>query len=225
MENVYTLSARAQELNDKQAVLASELEDLESILQEAYEQNGGEVTKETEEMERLKLEIEDRRADLESLKDEVVKEIIAHADDYAELALNWKARKEVEQGALDAMKKTYDAALAKRKAVVNRFARREEWWKENFLAALSLTPEGKFGGAKTGAVHTVWAKKTSSIETDDSTLIEPYEDRIQHAIDALGLPAHIKVDITVSKAGFKDIADADLPKGAERVYKQTVNIR
>ena len=74
MENIYTLSGRYAEMNERYEALSAELSDM-------YEENGGEETGDTIKQEALLDE-------LAELKDAVLRDIVEHADDYAAIAMN-----------------------------------------------------------------------------------------------------------------------------------------
>lgn len=209
MENIYQLSGKFQELNARQ-------EELQEYLDALYEQQDGEVTEETEEIEQAK-------AALDTLKDEVIAEIVANSDDYAEIALNKAAQRKAAEAQLKEIKEACKARIAKAEAYAAKFARSEAFWKDNFIAAMNLAGTTKIGGAKTDKKYSMSIRETPSIEADDTALKAPYEEEIAELENAL--PNYLDVEVKVRKSAFGKIADGDLPEGATRVYTKSVTIR
>lgn len=209
MENIYQLSGKFEELNARQ-------EELQNYLDSLYESQEGECTEETEEIEAAK-------AELENLKAEVIAEMIDNSDAYAEIALNKAAQRKAAEAQLKEIKEACKARIAKAEAYAAKFARSEEFWKDNFIAAMNMAGTAKVGGAKTDKKYSMSIRETASIEADDTALTAPFEQEIAELESAL--PGYLKVEVKVSKTAFKDIADAELPEGAARVYKQSVTIR
>lgn len=207
MENIYQLSGRFKELNARQ-------EELQDYLDSLYEAQEGECTEETEEMERTK-------AELEALKQEVVAEIVANSDSYAEIALNKAAQRKAAEASLKEIKEACKARIAKAEAYAKRFERSEDFWKENFLAAMNIAGTTKIGGAKTALKYGISIRETESIEADAEVLTSDAREQIE----CLNLPDYVRVKLEVNKTAFKGVADSELPEGATRLYKQSVTIR
>lgn len=209
MENIYQLSGKFEELNARQ-------EELQNYLDALYEEQGGEVTEETE-------EIENTKAELDHLKEEVIAEIIANSDSYAEIALNKAAQRKAAEATLKEIKEACKARIAKAEAYAKRFERSEAFWKENFIAAMNIAGTTKIGGAKTDLKYGISIRTTDSIEADEERLKAPYQLEID-TVNGM-LPDYLKVEIKVAKKAFDGIADSELPEGATRLYKQSVTIR
>ena len=164
MENIYALSGKYAEINDRYEALSAELDAM-------YEDNGGEETAETEQMQELLQE-------QEALKAEVLREIVEHADDYAEIALNKASQQKILEAELKAVKEEQAKVVAKYQARINRIARSVEFWKENFQEAMKVEQLTKIGGPKTGHKFTIWVKETESIDVDEAVALAPFEDKI-----------------------------------------------
>jgi len=221
MENIYKLTGKVEELNDQAEELQEQIDELEGKLAEMYEDNGGEVTDLTEAVTITKAELETKKAALAGIAQGIVTDIIEHSDDYAEWALNKENARKVAEAELKALKEQAAAAVKRAEARVRRFASREEWAKEQFAAALNIAGTEKIGGSKTDLRHSIYFKNSESIEADTEVLASPFNEML----DCIELPDYLKVKVEVVKTAFKGVADADLPEGAERIRKQTIQIR
>lgn len=207
MENIYALSGKYAEINDRYEALSAELDAM-------YEDNGGEETAETEQMQELLQE-------QEALKAEVLREIVEHADDYAEIALNKASQQKILEAELKAVKEEQAKVVAKYQARINRIARSVEFWKENFQEAMKVEQLTKIGGPKTGHKFTIWVKETESIDVDEAVALAPFEDKIAELVEQL--PAWVKIATGVNKTALKK--EETLPEGASRVVSQSIQIR
>lgn len=207
MENIYTLSGRYAEMNERYEALSAELSDM-------YEENGGEETADTIKQEALLDE-------LAELKDAVLRDIVEHADDYAAIAMNKDCQRKMLEAELKALKEEQAKVVAKYQARINRLASSVEFWKENFAQAMNLEKITKIGGPKTGHKFTVWVKETQSVEVDEQTVLEPYQDTIDELVERL--PAWVTVKTGISKTELKK--EETLPAGAALVTSQTIQIR
>lgn len=207
MENIYTLSSKYAAMNDSYETLSAELDAL-------YEENGGEETEETERVQELKEEMAE-------LKEEVLREIVEHADDYAAIAMNKDCQRKMLEAELKALKEEQAKVVAKYQARINRLAGSVEFWKENFRQAMEVEKLTKIGGPKTDHKFTVWVKETQSVEVDEAAVLEPWQDTIDELVSRL--PGWVTVKTGVSKSELKK--EETLPQGAALVTSRTVNIR
>ena len=207
MENIYALSGKYAEINDRYEALSAELDAM-------YEDNGGEETAETEQMQELLQE-------QEALKAEVLREIVEHADDYAEIALNKASQQKILEAELKAVKEEQAKVVAKYQARINRIARSVEFWKENFQEAMKVEQLTKIGGPKTGHKFTIWVKESESIDVDEAVALAPFEEKIAELVEQL--PAWVKIATGVNKTVLKK--EETLPEGASRVVSQSIQIR
>lgn len=207
MENIYTLSSKYAAMNDSYETLSAELDAL-------YEENGGEETEETERVQELKEEMAE-------LKEEVLREIVEHADDYAAIAMNKDCQRKMLEAELKALKEEQAKVVAKYQARINRLAGSVEFWKENFRQAMEVEKLTKIGGPKTGHKFTVWVKETQSVEVDEQTVLEPWQETIDELVERL--PAWVTIKTGVSKTELKK--EETLPEGAALVTSQTIQIR
>ena len=207
MENIYTLSSKYAAMNDSYETLSAELDAL-------YEENGGEETAETERVQELKEEMAE-------LKEEVLREIVEHADDYAAIAMNKDCQRKMLEAELKALKEEQAKVVAKYQARINRLASSVEFWKENFRQAMEVEKLTKIGGPKTGHKFTVWVKETQSVDVDEQAVLAPWQETIDELVERL--PAWVTVKTGVSKTELKK--EETLPEGAAIVTSQTIQIR
>lgn len=206
MENFYTLS-------DKFASISETYDKLSAELDEIYSENGGEVTEDTTERERLLEEMNE-------LKEQCVREIVDNSDAYAEIALNKRAQQEVAEAEMKAVKEQQRKVLDTLQARVNKYERAYKFWLENFDAAMRVAECSKIGGAKTDKKHSVWYQTTTSVEVDDN-ILERYDEVISEL--AAKLPEWVTIQVSVNKTKLK--AQEVLPEGAVKVENKTVRIK
>lgn len=206
MENFYTLS-------DKFASISETYDKLSAELDEIYSENGGEVTEDTTEKERLLEEMNE-------LKEQCVREIVDNSDAYAEIALNKRAQQEVAEAEMKAVKEQQRKVLDTLQARVNKYERAYKFWLENFDAAMRVAECSKIGGAKTDKKHSVWYQTTTSVEVADD-ILERYDEVISEL--AAKLPEWVSIQVSVNKTKLK--AQEVLPEGAVKVENKTVRIK
>lgn len=209
MENFYTLSGRFAEMSERADALADELEQM-------YDENGGEVTADTEERERA-------LAELQALKEDCLREMVDNSDAYAEIALNKAAQKKVAEAEVKAIKEEQKRVLDRCMARVNRLGRSVDFWKQNFDEAMRLAEVTRLGGAKSGKLHSVYYTATKRVETDEVLLLGPYLERLQ-AFRA-SLPAWLHVEFKVDAAMLKALPEDERPEGCQVVESQNIQIR
>lgn len=206
MENFYTLS-------DKFASISETYDKLSAELDEIYSENGGEVTEDTTERERLLEEMNE-------LKEQCVREIVDNSDAYAEIALNKRAQQEVAEAEMKAVKEQQRKVLDTLQARVNKYERAYKFWLENFDAAMRVAECSKIGGAKTDKKHSVWYQTTTSVEVADN-ILERYDEVISEL--AAKLPDWVTIQVSVNKTKLKALEV--LPEGANKVENKTVRIK
>lgn len=206
MENFYTLS-------DKFASISETYDKLSAELDEIYSENGGEVTEDTAERERLLEEMNE-------LKEQCVREIVDNSDAYAEIALNKRAQQEVAEAEMKAVKEQQRKVLDNLQARVNKYERAYKFWLENFDAAMRVAECSKIGGAKTDKKHSVWYQTTTSVEVADD-ILERYDEVISEL--AAKLPEWVTIQVSVNKTKLKALEV--LPEGAVKVENKTVRIK
>jgi len=209
MENFYRLSGRFAEISERLDTLNAELERM-------YDDNGGEITADTEERERA-------IGELNALREECLRDIVDNSDAYAEIALNKAAQKRVAEAEMKAVKEEQGKVLDGCKARVNRLARSVEFWKQNFDEAMRLGDITRLGGAKSGKRHSVYYTTTKRVETDDAVLLMPYLDQLQAFRGTL--PVWLDVEFKVNAAQLKALAEDERPEGCRIVETQNVMIR
>lgn len=206
MENFYTLS-------DKFASISETYDKLSAELDEIYSENGGEVTEDTSERERLLEEMNE-------LKEQCVREIVDNSDAYAEIALNKRAQQEVAEAEMKAVKEQQRKVLDTLQARVNKYERAYKFWLENFDAAMRVAECSKIGGAKTDKKHSVWYQTTTSVEVADN-ILERYNEVISEL--AAKLPEWVTIQVSVNKTKLKALEV--LPEGVTKVENKTVRIK
>ena len=206
MENFYTLSEKFASISETYDKLSAELDEI-------YSENGGEVTEDTTERERLLEEMNE-------LKEQCVREIVDNSDAYAEIALNKRAQQEVAEAEMKAVKEQQRKVLDTLQARVNKYERAYKFWLENFDAAMRVAECSKIGGAKTDKKHSVWYQTTTSVEVADN-ILERYDDVIREL--AAKLPEWVTIQVSVNKTKLK--AQEVLPEGAVKVENKTVRIK
>lgn len=206
MENFYTLSDKFASINETYDKLSAELDEI-------YSENGGEVTEDTTERERLLEEMNE-------LKEQCVREIVDNSDAYAEIALNKRAQQEVAEAEMKAVKEQQRKVLDTLQARVNKYERAYKFWLENFDAAMRVAECSKIGGAKTDKKHSVWYQTTTSVEVADN-ILERYDDVISEL--AAKLPEWVTIQVSVNKTKLKALEV--LPEGANKVENKTVRIK
>ena len=206
MENFYTLS-------DKFASISETYDKLSAELDEIYSENGGEVTEDTTERERLLEEMNE-------LKEQCVREIVDNSDAYAEIALNKRAQQEGAEAEMKAVKEQQRKVLDTLQARVNKYERAYKFWLENFDAAMRVAECSKIGGAKTDKKHSVWYQTTTSVEVADN-ILERYDEVISEL--AAKLPEWVTIQVSVNKTKLKALEV--LPEGVTKVENKTVRIK
>ena len=207
MENIY-------KLGEKFFRISEAFDRASDALAEEYESNGGEVTETTE---RMQSELDE----LEALKREVVEEVLSAPDDYAAIVKNAEAQKKVLEAELKAVKEEQAKVVARIEARIRRKERKIEWFKDNIAEAMRLRNLDRIGGAKTESRFTIFFKTTEVVETDDETLLKPFEAKVRALEESL--PAWVTVRTGVSKSALKE--EGELPEGASRHENVTLQIR
>ena len=207
MENFYTLSDKFASINETYDKLSAELDEI-------YSENGGEVTEDTTERERLLEEMNE-------LKEQCIREIVDNSDAYAEIALNKRAQQEVAEAEMKAVKEQQRKVLDTLQARVNKYERAYKFWLENFDAAMRVAECSKIGGAKTDKKHSVWYQTTTSVEVPDDFISESYGDIISEL--AAKLPEWVTIQVSVNKTKLKALEV--LPEGVTKVENKTVRIK
>ena len=206
MENFYTLSEKFASISETYDKLSAELDEI-------YSENGGEVTEDTTERERLLEEMNE-------LKEQCVREIVDNSDAYAEIALNKRAQQEVAEAEMKAVKEQQRKVLDTLQARVNKYERAYKFWLENFDAAMRVAECSKIGGAKTDKKHSVWYQTTTSVEVADD-ILERYDEVISEL--AAKLPEWVTIQVSVNKTKLKALEV--LPEGVTKVENKTVRIK
>lgn len=207
MENIY-------QLEQKHAAISEAYDILEAQLVDAYEENGGEVTEETESMA-AQLE------ELKTLKQKVTEDIIAAPDAYAAIVKNAEAQQKILEAELKALKDEQMKAVARLQAKINRKASKADFFKDAIAEALRANGIDKIGGAKTDNRFSIYFQESKSVDVDADKVLAPYQPRIAAFIQSL--PAWITVKTDVSKTELKKAEE--MPEGASIVSNRSLRIR
>jgi len=206
MENIYNLSAR---LND----ISGQYDVLEAALNNEYEENGGEITENTEMMEAEK-------ETLENIRNEILSEVISLPDEYAALVKNEEAQKKILEAELKALKEEQAKVVAKYQARINQKTNKISWFKQNIADAMKLANLERIGGPKTPNKFTIYFTNTKSVVTDDELLLSPYINEIDELRSKL--PAWLELKPAITKSAMDK---ENLPKGAALEEKKNLQIK
>ena len=207
METIYNLE-------QKFAAISESYDNLEAALVEKYEENGGEVTDETEGMQ-AELDA------LAQLKKQITDDIIAAPDEYAAIIKNAEAQKKMLEAELKALKEEQLKAVARLQAKINRKESKIDFFKDSIAEAMRAAGIEKIGGAKTDNRFSIYFSKSTAVDVDTEKALAPYQPRIAAFIQSL--PSWITVKTDVSKTELKK-AD-ELPEGASLVTNKSLQIR
>lgn len=212
MENIYKIGERYIQI-------AADYEAAKAELEAAYEENGGEITDETEYLEKEAQALKD-------LKEEVAKDVLSAPDEYAAIVKNTEAQKKILEAELKALKEEQAKACAKIEARIKQKASKIEWFKSSIADAMKFAEIQKIGGAKTNNKFTIWFAETTSVDVDSETALKPYEAKMKEFIDSLPKWVSVKTDINKSalKANLLD-EKAEHPDGAFLNTNKTLQIR
>lgn len=207
MENIYNLSARMSEI-------AARYDQAQTALEEAMEENGGELTEETGQMlEELE--------QLEAIKADIALEFVKFPDEYAA----WYKNEEARRDAVKAERKAYEdhmkAVLAKYDARIKRHDSRMAWIRENINGAMVIANVEKFDKKRPGAMFSIYYQSSSSIDVDEAMALEPYQDIIKTV--SAQCPEWLSFEPKIAK---KVLAKTEeLPQGFERKKSRTLVIK
>lgn len=207
METIY-------KLEEKFAAISEAYDQLEAQLVETYEDNGGEVTDETEGMQA-------QLDELAALKKQITDDIIAAPDEYAAIVKNAEAQQKILEAELKQLKEEQAKAVAKIQAKINRKASKADFFKDAIAEALRVNGIEKIGGAKTDNRFSIYFQASTAVDVDTEKVLAPYQPRITAFIQSL--PSWISVKTDVNKTELKK-AD-EMPEGASIVSNKSLRIR
>ena len=212
MENIY-------KLGEKYSSVEAAYEVTRANLDMMYEENGGEITEQTEALEK-------EAEELKRLHEEIVKDVLSAPDEYAAIVKNAEAQKNILEAELKALKEEQKKACAKIEAKIKQKESKMEWFKQNIADAMKFAEIEKIGGAKAPNKFTIWFKNTESVNVDTEAAMKPYEAKIKEFIESLPQWIVVKTDInkTAVKENLKD-ENAVHPDGASISSNKTLQIR
>ena len=207
MESIYKLSERA-------VAISTRYEQARAALEEMYEENGGEVTAETEEMS---AELEE----LEQIQRQIAEEFVKFPDEYAAWFKDVEAQKAVIQAQRKAIEEEQKKVLAKYDAQIKKKDSTLEWIKQNMEAAMILAQVEKFDKKKTGGMFSIYFQTSKSVDVDEDVALKKYEDSINKL--RATLPDWLTLNTKISKSVAGKLEE--LPEGFERKQSKTLVIR
>lgn len=207
MESIYKLSERA-------VAISTRYEQARAALEEMYEENGGEVTAETEEMS---AELEE----LEQIQRQITEEFVKFPDEYAAWFKDVEAQKAVIQAQRKAIEEEQKKVLAKYDAQIKKKDSTLEWIKQNMEAAMILAQVEKFDKKKTGGMFSIYFQTSKSVDVDEAVALKKYEDSINKL--RATLPDWLTLNTKISKSVAGKLEE--LPEGFERKQSKTLIIR
>lgn len=207
MESIYKLSERA-------VAISTRYEQARAALEEMYEENGGEVTAETEEMS---AELEE----LEQIQRQIAEEFVKFPDEYAAWFKDVEAQKAVIQAQRKAIEEEQKKVLAKYDAQIKKKDSTLEWIKQNMEAAMILAQVEKFDKKKTGGMFSIYFQTSKSVDVDEDVALKKYEDSINKL--RATLPDWLTLNTKISKSVAGKLEE--LPEGFERKQSKTLIIR
>lgn len=207
MESIYKLSERA-------VAISTRYEQARAALEEMYEENGGEVTAETEEMS---AELEE----LEQIQRQIAEEFVKFPDEYAAWFKDVEAQKAVIQAQRKAIEEEQKKVLAKYDAQIKKKDSTLEWIKQNMEAAMILAQVEKFDKKKTGGMFSIYFQTSKSVDVDEAVALKKYEDSINKL--RATLPDWLTLNTKISKSVAGKLEE--LPEGFERKQSKTLIIR
>lgn len=207
MESIYKLSERACDIAVRYDAVQTAFENL-------MEENGGEVT---EESEAMMSELEE----LDRLKAEVMEDFIKFPDEYAAWYKNVEAEKKVAEAEMKAFEEQQKKALAKYKSRVKRLETRMEWIRQNLADAMASNQVDTLDKkSRPNAMFSIFFKTSSRIEVDESVALMNYQDMIVKANESC--PEWLSFEPRIAKSALSK-ADV-LPEGFERKITKSLQI-
>lgn len=207
MENIYNLG-------EKYSSLSRSYDELQAMLDQVYESNGGEMTDDTEIMEAEK-------STIDAMRKSIAADLLNAPDEYAAIVKNTEAQKAILMAEYNAIREEQAKVLARYQAKINAKQRKIEWFKDAIASAMRFAEITKIGGARTSNKFSIYFTNTKKLEADNETLLAPYRDKINAVLADLPVWVSIKPDI--NKALLKK--EEDLPAGAELIETKTLQIR
>lgn len=212
MENIYNLG-------DKYSQISGAFDAVKNNLEALYEENGGEITEETEALEK-------ESEELGKIREEIIADLLSAPDEYAKIVKNTEANKKILEAELKALKEEQAKVCAKYEAKIKRLAGKIEWFKGNIADAMKLAEIEKLGGPKTPNQFSIYFSKSTSVDVDSEMAMKPYEEKIKDFIGSLPSWVTVKTDInkTALKANLLD-EGAEHPDGACLIENKSLQIR
>ena len=207
MDSFYKLSERLDDVSRRyDSVMAA--------FETAMEENGGELTEETQQM----LAEAD---ELAAIKAQIEEDFIKFPDEYAA----WYKNKESKRNMILAERKAYEEemkrVLAKYDARIKEVERDMEWIKQNIAASMKKHEVEKLDKKRPNAMFSIFFKKSKSIEVNEELALDAYRDVEKKANE--NCPEWLEFVPKIKKGTLTKVED--LPFGFERIYSESLQIQ
>ena len=207
MDNFYKLSERLDDVSRR-------FEIAQSVLEEAMEESGGEITEENAE---LLAEAEE----LEAIKRQLEEDFVNFPDEYAA----WYKNEEAKRNVILAERKAYEdemkKVLAKYDARIKKRESRMEWIKQNIEASMRHHNITKLDKKRPNAMFSMFFKKSQSIEVNEALALDTYREIERKANE--NCPEWLEFVPKIKKGVLSKVDD--LPTGFERKTSETLLIQ
>lgn len=208
MESIYKLQGKAAEIANQYNELLMQFENL-------MEENGGELTPESQ-------EYIDHLAALENLKVQIKEDILKFPDEYASWYKNVEARKKVHEAELKAFKELQAAAVAKYEAKVKKDSNDLNWIRQNIADAMTFAKVKSFDKkSRPNALFSIYFLESKTVEVDEAKVNERYQDVISTANAAM--PEGYSLVLKVDKNVLRKVET--LPEGAQLITGKSLVIK
>lgn len=207
MDSFYKLSERLDDVSRRYDSIMADFED-------AMEENGGELTEETQHML-------DEAEELKAIKAQIEEDFIKFPDEYAA----WYKNKESKRNMILAERRAYEEemkrVLAKYDARVKDVERDMEWIKQNIAAAMKRHEIEKLDKKRPNAMFSIFFKKSKSIEVNEELALDAYREVEKKANE--NCPEWLEFVPKIKKGTLTKVED--LPFGFERIYSESLQIQ
>lgn len=162
MDSFYKLSERLDDVSRR-------FESIKAAFEEAMEENGGELTEETQ-------QLLDEANELSDIKAQIEEDFVKMPDEYAA----WYKNKEAKRNMLLAERKAYEDEMKK---VLSRYDARikdvesdMEWIKQNISASMKRHEVKMLDKKRPNAMFSIYFQKSSSIEVNEEMALDAFRE-------------------------------------------------
>ena len=207
MESFYRLSERMDEV-------AMRFNAVQTALEDAMEENGGELTEETGQM----------MAELDQLREiasQIEEDFVKFPDEYAAWYKNEEAKRNVIAAERKAVEEEMKKVLARYDARIKAKDSRLEWIKQNIALAMKVHKvETLDKKSRPNAMFSIYFKNSSSIEVNEEMALDAYREA-QRKVNE-DCPEWLEFVPKIKKGALSKVED--LPFGFERKYSKSLQI-